>query len=188
MANLADYVINASLDGIETGLGASPLFRVLSGAMPANTTAADAGTVLASGTLAADWATAAASAQKSLVTSFGDTSADATGIARYLRLYRASDSACGFQGLISEARVASTAYVLNQQIHNGSAVYVVTTAGTTAAGTGPTATSGTGIADGTAVLSFVALLPEFLITPSTSLTLGQQFTVSSLLFNAQNQR
>jgi hypothetical protein len=51
-------------DLIESTVGASPTLTVYSGSAPANCAAADTGTVLAIGTLPADWMTASSSGVK----------------------------------------------------------------------------------------------------------------------------
>jgi len=55
---------DAQNDVMETTIGASPTLTVFNGAAPANCAAADAGTVLATGTLPADWMAASASGVK----------------------------------------------------------------------------------------------------------------------------
>jgi hypothetical protein len=57
----SDAVRNAIANVFETTIGASPVLEIRTGAQPANCAAADAGTVLASITLPADWLTAAVS-------------------------------------------------------------------------------------------------------------------------------
>jgi hypothetical protein len=92
-------VRNGMLDAIETGTGVSAVLRIRTGAQPANCAAADSGTALASITLAADWAAAAAAGAKSWsglpVT---DASADATGTGAHFRLYASDGTTCHVQG------------------------------------------------------------------------------------------
>lgn len=77
---------NARLDSIETTLGVSPNLEIRTGAQPANCAAADSGTVVATLNLPSDWASAAASGVKSMLGSWADASADATGTAAHFRL------------------------------------------------------------------------------------------------------
>ena len=55
-------VRDAQNDAIESTIGASPTLTIYDGAAPANCAAADTGTVLAIGTLPADWMTASSAA------------------------------------------------------------------------------------------------------------------------------
>lgn len=57
---------NASLDAIETLIGASPILRIRTGAPPANCAAARSGTVLATMNLPADFMAAAVNGSKAL--------------------------------------------------------------------------------------------------------------------------
>ena len=97
-------VRNAMLDGIETATGATAVLKIRTLAQPANCAAADAGVALASITLAADWASAAAAGAKSFsglpVT---DASADATGTAAHFRLYASDGTTCHCQGTYGTA-------------------------------------------------------------------------------------
>ena len=81
---------NAQLDAIETTIGVSAVLKIRTGAAPANVAAADAGTVLATLNLPADWMAAAGSGSKAKTGAWEDASADATGTAAHFRLY-ASD-------------------------------------------------------------------------------------------------
>lgn len=92
-------VRNAMLDAIETATGATAVLRIRTGAQPATCATADSGTAVASITLAADWASAAAAGAKSFsglpVT---DASADATGTGAHFRLYASDGTTCHSQG------------------------------------------------------------------------------------------
>ncbi|MEQ1519730.1 MAG: hypothetical protein ABL936_00495 [Aestuariivirga sp.] len=92
-------VRNAMLDAIETATGATAVLKIRTGAAPANCAAADSGTVVATITLAADWAAAAASGQKSFANlPITDASADADGTAAHWRLYASDGVTCHAQG------------------------------------------------------------------------------------------
>lgn len=95
----SDPVANAILDAYETAIGASPTLEIRSGAQPANCAAADSGTLLASMTLPADWMGAAASRSKSLLGSWIDSSADATGVAGHYRIKQGAT--CHEQGSVT---------------------------------------------------------------------------------------
>jgi hypothetical protein len=95
-------VRNAMLDAIETAISTSAVFKVRSGSPPATCATADSGTVLATISLAADWASAAAGGQKSWsglpVT---DASIDASGTAGHFRLYASDGTTCHAQGTVT---------------------------------------------------------------------------------------
>ena len=69
-------VNNARLDAIETTIGATAILRIRTGAQPATCATADAGTVLATLTLPADWMSAAAAGAKAKLGTWQDTSAE----------------------------------------------------------------------------------------------------------------
>lgn len=182
MPQFSDAVAHAMLDAAETAIGASAVLKFFGGAaMPANVGAADAGTVLATFALPADWMAAAASRSKSKSGTWQDAAADATNLARFYRIYASNGTTCHFQGLVSQAWQASTAYVLNQQVNNGGNVYICTTAGTSASSGGPSGT-GSGITDGTAVWSYVGVAE--MVLDNVSLATGQPVTVNTYTWTA----
>lgn len=91
-------VQNALLDAIETAIGTSPILRVLTGTVPANTAASQTGTLLAAATLPSDWLAAASSNSKAKSGTWQDSSADATGTPGYFRLLDSSATTCHLQG------------------------------------------------------------------------------------------
>ena len=93
-------VANAMLDQIETTIGATAVLKIRSGAAPATCATADAGTVLATLTLPADWMAAASSGSKAKSGTWQDASADATGTAAHYRLYASDGSTCHQQGTV----------------------------------------------------------------------------------------
>ena len=90
---------NASLDAIETAVGASPTLELRSGAAPANCAAADSGTLLASMSLPADWMAAASGGSKALLGTWQDTSADAAGTVGHFRIK--VGGTCHIQGSVT---------------------------------------------------------------------------------------
>lgn len=184
MTQYATDVRNAKLNAIETTIGTDPIMRGFgAAAMPANPAAADAGTQLFQATLPTDWMADAASGQKALLGTWQDAAADATGLARYYRIYESTGTTCKMQGLISMDWEASTAYALNTHVSNGGNVYVCTTAGTSAGSGGPTGT-GTGISDGTAVWDFVGV--EELVLQNVSIGSGQSVTITAFTITEGN--
>jgi hypothetical protein len=77
---------NAAIDQIETTIGTSPTLEIRSGSVPANCAAADSGTVLATITLPSDWLAAASGGSKTILGTWTDASADATGTAGHFRI------------------------------------------------------------------------------------------------------
>jgi hypothetical protein len=94
-------VRNARLDAIETTVGVSAVLKARSGAPPANCAAADAGTVLATIQLPADWLAAAASGVKSKSGTWSDLTADAAGTLGHFRIYDSTSTTCHIQGTIT---------------------------------------------------------------------------------------
>lgn len=98
---LSTSVRNARLDVIETTIGVSPIMRIRTGTVPTNCATADAGTVLATLTLPSDWMSAASSGSKSLLGTWQDASADATGTAAHFRIYDSTGTTCHIQGTVT---------------------------------------------------------------------------------------
>jgi len=94
-------VRNAALDQVEVITGASPILQIRTGSVPANTAAADTGTVLAVMTLPADWLTAASGGAKNKNGTWSDTSADASGTAGHFRIKNAAGTVTHIQGTIT---------------------------------------------------------------------------------------
>lgn len=113
---------NASLDVIETTIGTAPTLEIRSGSVPANCAAADSGTLLASMTLPSDWLAAAASGSKSLLGTWQDTSADATGTAGHFRVK--AGATCHIQGTITATGGGGDMTLDNTSIASGQQVTV----------------------------------------------------------------
>lgn len=92
---------NAELDALITHMGASPILKIRSGAVPANCAAADAGTVLAAITCPSTPFNAASSGQITKNGTWQDTSADATGTAAHWRLYKNDGTTVVAQGTVT---------------------------------------------------------------------------------------
>lgn len=99
-AQLSVAVRNARLNAIETTIGTSAVMKIRTGAQPANCAAADSGTVLATISLASDWAAAAASGTKAFQGAMSDSSADASGTAAHFRIYASDGTTCHMQGSV----------------------------------------------------------------------------------------
>jgi hypothetical protein len=94
-------VRNAQLDAFESTTGASAILRILSGTVPATCATAQTGTLLASLSLPSDWMNAASAGSKTLLGTWQDTSADATGTAGYFRILDSTGTTCHAQGTIT---------------------------------------------------------------------------------------
>lgn len=88
---------NARLDAVETTIGTSPTLAMFTGSPPANTSAANSGTLIASMSLPSDWMAAASDGSKAMSGTWQDTSADDTGTIGYFRIF-ASGGTCHMQG------------------------------------------------------------------------------------------
>ena len=165
---------NAMLEGFGTNLGPNAVLQIRSGPPPADCAAADSGTLLASYTNV-NWS-AAASGSKALSGTPITGTASAAGLAGHFRFKNTAGSITRAQGLISQPWAASTAFLLNQQVHNGGNVYRCTTAGTSASSGGPTGT-GSGISDGAAVWAYLGV--QEMTLDNTNLAAGQTVNVNS---------
>lgn len=169
MPQLSTRVRNAMGNAIETPIGASPIIEYRTGLPPANPAAASQGTLLMSGTLAADWAPDAVNGVKSFNANMKADAAVAAGYAGHFRI-KSADGAYDMQGLVSENWTASKAYVVGMQVNLGGIVYRCTAAGTAAATGGPTGT-GTGITDGSVTWAYAGLVD--LVLTNTNIAVGQ---------------
>lgn len=176
----SDASRNAANDAIETALGASPLLRMYSGLPPANVAAAVTGTLLVDMVLPVDALSASAvtggNADKTLLGTWQDAAADASGRAGYFRLFNATGPVAHIQGLVSDAWVTARAYSINDQVNNGGNTYRATTAGTSGA-TAPTHTTGT-VSDGAVSWAFVQLGTD-MVAQNATITAGQQVTITA---------
>lgn len=94
-------VRNAKLDAVETAIGTSAVLRIITGSMPATCATAQTGTVVATCTLPSDWMNNASAGTKTLLGTWQDTSADATGTAAYFRFLDSSATTCHIQGTVT---------------------------------------------------------------------------------------
>ena len=90
---------NNMLDQFESTTGTAAKFRIYSGTAPANAgTALSGNTLLAEATLPSDWMNAASGGTKTLLGTWQDASADATGTATFFRIYDSAGTTCHIQG------------------------------------------------------------------------------------------
>jgi hypothetical protein len=115
-------VRNARLDAIETTIGASPTLEIRSGAVPANCAAADAGTLLASMALPADFMAAASAGAKAILGTWQDSAANATGTAGHFRIKQGAT--CHLQGTVTGTGGGGDMELNNTSIAVGQSVSV----------------------------------------------------------------
>lgn len=96
---LATTVKNAALDVVEDTIGTSPVLKLRTGAPP-GIGAADSGTVLATIACPADWMNAASGGSKTLLGTWQDASADASGDAGHFRLYKSNGTTVQMEGTV----------------------------------------------------------------------------------------
>ena len=96
---------NARLNTIESTNGTSCSLEIRTGAQPASCATAGSGTVLVTINLPSDWANAASSGSKTLLGTWSDASADASGTAAHFRLYNSQatkdNTTCFMQGSVT---------------------------------------------------------------------------------------
>jgi hypothetical protein len=115
---------HARADAVETSIGASPVLKFRSGAVPAACVTADSGTVLATLTLPADWMAAAASGAKAKAGTWEDASADAGGTIAHFRIYD-SGGTCRMQGSVTATGGGGDLTVNNVAVEATQAITIV---------------------------------------------------------------
>jgi hypothetical protein len=144
-------VRDAQNEAFETAVGASPILRVYNGTMPANTSAALAGTnkLLAQGTLPADWMANSSGGVKAKLgtwTLAGQSDAGSGLVGTFFRLFASDGTTCKAQGTFGAATS------LNTSAATAANNNVLTFAATTGVAVGQSI-SGTGVQPGTTVLA-----------------------------------
>ena len=85
----------------ESTIGTTPILRIRTGAQPANCAAARLGTVLATLNLPSDWLSASSAGVKSLLGTWQDSSADASGTAAHFEIMDSTGTTCHMQGSVT---------------------------------------------------------------------------------------
>lgn len=101
MLQYSTPVRNAQLDQVEVVAGTSVLFRLYTGAPPANCAASEAGTLLVELPAPSNWMADAANGQKALASAI-QAQAIATGAAGHFRIYDSAGITCHVQGTVSQ--------------------------------------------------------------------------------------
>ena len=92
---------NARLSSDESVIGTTPILEIRSGSVPANCAASDTGTVLATLNLPSDWQDAPSAGAATLLGTWEDATADATGTAGHFRMKDSGGTTCHIQGDIT---------------------------------------------------------------------------------------
>ncbi len=120
---LSDGVRDAGLDAVESVAGTAVLFRILTGAQPADCSTAQSGTALVTLTLPTDWMSASSGGAKTKLGVWTGT-AGADGTAGYFRIYDSTGTTCHMQGAV--AVTASDLNLDNTSILTGQTITIST--------------------------------------------------------------
>lgn len=186
------------LDLVESVIGASPLLRIFSGALPANCAAADSGTLLATLTLPSDWMNAASGTTKTLLGTWSGTASGGAGATpTHFRIWNAGATVCGAQGtcginvpLTTNSLTAANSNVLNFASTTGVVVgQMISGTGivpgsTVLALTGTTVTMS--LASTAGVANTTAITFGYDVPVNGTITSGQTISVSSFVLTAAN--
>jgi hypothetical protein len=113
---------NASLDAIETTIGASPTLRIRTGPPPANCAAVRTGTILAETVLPADVWAAATGGSKALNAAVAEFNATGTGTAGHFEVVQGAT--CHLQGSITQTGGGGDMTMANTSLATGQPVRV----------------------------------------------------------------
>jgi len=116
---------NNQLDQIEATIGASAILEIRSGNPPASTADADAGTLLVSITLPADWMAAAANGQVAKLGTWQAT-ASASGTAGHFRIKNSTGTTTHMQGTVTATGGGGDMELDNTSIASGQTVTIDT--------------------------------------------------------------
>lgn len=116
-------LVDDRLDALETTIGTAPTLAMFTGTAPANCSAANTGTLVASMTLPSDWMAAASGGTKAKSGTWQDTSADNAGTIGYFRIF-ASGGTCHMQGTCSNTGLGGDMEFDNNVVGAGQAVSV----------------------------------------------------------------
>lgn len=114
---------NATLQALETEIGASPQLTIHTGTVPADCNTANTGSVIATMVLPTDWFNTPALGSITLSGTWQDLSADASGTAGYFRMHDNGGTTCHMQGTITatgaggDMQLDNTNIALGQQIN-----------------------------------------------------------------------
>jgi hypothetical protein len=113
-------------DSTISTIGTSAVLKIRTGAQPANCSATDAGTVLATASLPSDWMAAASGGSKAKSGTWEDTAADNTGTAGHFRIYASDGTTCHAQGSVTATGGGGDMTVDNTSFASGQSFTVTT--------------------------------------------------------------
>jgi hypothetical protein len=172
----------AQIGAILTAQGGIPLLKIFGADPTLNVAAADPANLLCTISLPAN-PLSASNGVASMLGSWAGVASNG-GFAQSFRLYDSTPT-CHVQGFCSEPWQRSTNYALNQNINNINGVYTCISPGVSASvGSGPSGT-GTNIADGSALWSFLWPVAE-MVFGTTNLSPGLNLPVQSFSISAAN--
>jgi len=123
MAQFSTGLRDAIISQIETTIGASPILEIRSGTPPGVGNVAT-GTLLASMTLPSDWLAAPSSGVASMLGTWEDTSADATGTAGYFRILESTGTTAYIEGTITATGGGGDLELVSVSITSGQPVSI----------------------------------------------------------------
>ncbi len=118
----SDALRNAALDAMETAAGTAPTLTIRTGSVPANCAAARTGTVLATLALPSNWMADASAGAKTLLGTWQDAAADATGTAAHFSI--SQGLTCHAQGTVTATGGGGDMTLDNTSIATGQQVNV----------------------------------------------------------------
>lgn len=123
--NYSDAVRDARNDSIETTIGTAAKLEIRTGAKPANTAAADSGTLLGTLTLPSDWMANSSGGVKAKSGTWSGTATGA-GTAGHYRLKDNALTACHEQGSLTATGGGGDAEIDNVSVAIGQVITVAT--------------------------------------------------------------
>lgn len=172
----------SQINAILTAQGGIPLLKIFGADPPLNVDAADPASLLCTITLPSN----PLSSSNGVATMIPPWNGNASqgGLAQCFRLYDSTPT-CHLQGYCSEPWGKSINYALGQNINNINGIYSCVGAGVSASvGVGPSGT-GTSIADGGALWTYLYPIAE-MVLGSTNLSPGLNLPVQSFSISAAN--
>jgi len=118
--------VNAKLDAVETNGGTAPLLTLRTGAVPANCSTANAGSLIASMTLPSDWMNGASGGTKTKLGTWSNTSVGGTGTIGHFRLHNSAGTECLAQGNCSNTGSGGDMTLDNTVVNAGQSITVTT--------------------------------------------------------------
>jgi hypothetical protein len=109
-------VRNAKINALEVAIGASAKLYLRTGAPPADCAAADAGTLIGSATLPADWLNDAGAGAKTIKGTWTFTGIAPGGVIAHFRIKDNGDVACHIQGTVSLTGAGGDMTMVNTNI------------------------------------------------------------------------